>query len=58
MIETTSFQPEEVQLQAVCDELKLLHKDDKSHYNADGIIINNNYKIEIAIVETTGRFYL
>lgn len=58
MIETTRFQPGEVRLQAICDELKLLHKDDSSYYNADGIIINNKHKIEIATVETTGPFHL
>lgn len=58
MIETTEFQPREVQLQAICDELKLAHKDNSSYYNADGIIINNKRKIEIAAVETTGPFHL
>lgn len=57
-LEETGFQPGEVRLQAICDELKLLHKDDKSYYNADGIIINNKHKIEIATVETTGPFHL
>ncbi|KAI7890556.1 uncharacterized protein EV154DRAFT_538390 [Mucor mucedo] len=49
--------PGEVRLQAICDKLKLLHKDDKSYYNADGIMINNKHEIEIAIVETTGPFH-
>ncbi|KAG1046501.1 hypothetical protein G6F47_011384 [Rhizopus delemar] len=58
MIGTTRFQLGEVRLQAICDELKLVHKDNSSYYNADGIIINNKHKIEIAAVETTGPFHL
>ncbi|CAO3703874.1 unnamed protein product [Rhizopus stolonifer] len=58
MIETTKFHPGEVRLQAICDELKLLYKDDRSYYNADGIIINSKHKIEVAVVETTGPFHL
>lgn len=58
MIEITRFHPGEVQLQAICDELRLLHKGDSSYHNADGVIINNKRKIEIAIVETTGPFHL
>ncbi|KAI8988030.1 hypothetical protein BDF20DRAFT_910577 [Mycotypha africana] len=57
-IETTRFQPGEVRLQAVCDELKLVHKGSSSYYNADGVIINDKHSIEIAIVETTGPFHL
>ncbi|KAI9030059.1 hypothetical protein CLU79DRAFT_695079, partial [Phycomyces nitens] len=56
-IEATRFQPGEVRLQAICNELKLLHKN-TSYYNADGIITNNKHKIEIAIFETTGPLYL
>lgn len=58
MIETTRFQPGEVRLQAICDELKLVHKDNISYCNADGVIIYNKHNIEIAIVETTGPFRL
>ncbi|KAG1139478.1 hypothetical protein G6F37_010271 [Rhizopus arrhizus] len=58
MIETTRFQPGGVRLQAICDELKLVHKDNSSYYNADGVIINNKHNIEIAAVETTGPFHL
>jgi hypothetical protein len=57
-IETTRFQPREVRLQAICNELKLVHKYSSSYYNSDGIIINNKHNIEIAAVETTDPFHL
>ncbi|CEG80358.1 hypothetical protein RMATCC62417_14710 [Rhizopus microsporus] len=58
MIETARFQPGEVRLQTICDELKLMHKDNSSYYSTDGVIINNKHNIEIAVVETTGPFHL
>ena len=44
----------EKRLEAVSQELKLIHNDDRHFYNADGIISNIESKIEIAILETTG----
>ncbi|KAL0081951.1 hypothetical protein J3Q64DRAFT_1680866 [Phycomyces blakesleeanus] len=57
IIEATRFQPGEVRLQAICDVLKLGYKDNNFYYNADGIIINNKHKIEIALVKTMGIFH-
>jgi hypothetical protein len=44
----------EKRLEAVSQELKLIHNDDRHFYNADGIISNIESEIEIAILETTG----
>ncbi|CAO3632099.1 unnamed protein product [Mucor fragilis] len=57
LMETTRFQPGETRLRAIYDELKLVDKDENSHYNADGLILNSKYNLEIAIVETTGPFH-
>ncbi|KAG0823875.1 hypothetical protein G6F19_010636 [Rhizopus arrhizus] len=53
-IQKTKFSLGEKRLEAVSQELKLIHNDDRHFYNADGIISNIESKIEIAILETTG----
>lgn len=54
LILATKFQPGEIRLKAICEELKLLNKDNNDYYNADGVILNTKHNIEIAILETTG----
>lgn len=44
----------EKRLEAVSQELKLIHNDNRHFYNADGVISNIESEIEIAILETTG----
>lgn len=44
----------EKKLEAVSVELKATHNDNRHFYNADGIILNKESGIEVAILETTG----
>ncbi|KAI7895373.1 uncharacterized protein EV154DRAFT_574233 [Mucor mucedo] len=53
-IQKTKFSLGEKRLEAVSQELKLIHNDNQHFYNADGIVSNIESKIEIAILETTG----
>ncbi|KAI8059692.1 hypothetical protein BDF21DRAFT_390190 [Thamnidium elegans] len=53
-IQKTKFSLGEKRLEAVSQELKLIHNDNRHFYNADGIISNIESEIEIAILETTG----
>ncbi|KAI8077258.1 uncharacterized protein B0P05DRAFT_124855 [Gilbertella persicaria] len=56
-IQKTKFSLGEKRLEAVSQELKLIHNDNWHFYNADGIISNIENKIEIAILETTGPYF-
>lgn len=53
-IQRTKFSLGENRLEAVSQELKLIHNDNRLFYNAAGIISNIESEIEIAILETTG----
>lgn len=53
-IQKTKFSLGEKRLEAVSQELKLIHNDNRHFYNADGIISNIESEIEIAFLETTG----
>lgn len=52
------FQPGEIRLLAVSEELKECGKDKTSFYNADGILFYEKHEIEILMMETTGPFQL
>ncbi|KAL9537943.1 hypothetical protein PS6_011669 [Mucor atramentarius] len=56
-IQKTKFSLGETRLEAVSQELKLIHNDNRHYYNADGIISNTENAIEIAILETTGPLF-
>lgn len=52
------FIPGETRLQAIKSELKRRDLSLSSYYNADGILLDKTYDLELAILETTGPFGL
>lgn len=56
-IQRTKFKLGEIKLEVVSEDLKLVN-DYRHFYNADGIILNLQYNLEVAILETTGPLLL
>lgn len=54
-MDNMKFLPGETRLKAVGKELKLLLNDTTHYYNADGTLSLRSSKLEIALLETTGK---
>ncbi|KAI9481164.1 MAG: hypothetical protein EXX96DRAFT_634988, partial [Benjaminiella poitrasii] len=58
IIPSCKFIPSEARLQAITQELKWYSLLILTYYNADGIIVNQEYGIERVLLETSGPFGL